>query len=162
MATESVPERRILVAVDGSPASLEALRVGARLAAMSGEKLVGVSLWQPFRHGVLPPNSRHPEEAAEQLVATSATEAFRGGVAPKIEIVAFQADPADGLVALSRDATMIVVGSRGHSGLSGLLLGSVSNAVAARAECPVLVVHAPTPAPRTSDLTTDQRIVVTL
>ncbi|MET3803286.1 nucleotide-binding universal stress UspA family protein [Nakamurella sp. UYEF19] len=164
MGTGSIVDHRVLVAVDGSPASLEALRVGARMAGLFGDRLVGVSVWQSFRHGILPSDSRHPEQAAEQLVTTSAIEAFRDGVVPPIEIEAVEGDPADNLIALSHFASLIVVGSRGHSGLSGLLLGSVSSAVAAHAACPVLVVHAPvsTPAAPVSELTVDQRIVVTL
>ncbi|QNK80238.1 universal stress protein [Nakamurella sp. PAMC28650] len=168
MSTDAPNTRRVLVAVDGSPASLEALRVGHRMATLFGEQLVGVTAWQSFRHGVLPPTSTHPEETAERLVTTSVIEAFRGGVVPPIEIVAVEGDPAENLIALSRDATLLVVGSRGHSGLAGVLLGSVSNACAAHASCPVLVVHAPAAAAAvpaaglTADLTADQRIVVTL
>ncbi|MDQ2738771.1 MAG: universal stress protein, partial [Actinomycetota bacterium] len=131
MSTDSLDTRRVLVAVDGSPASLEALRAGHRMATLLGDRLVGVTAWQPFRHGVLPPSSTDPEKSAEQLVTRSAIAAFRGGVVPPFEVVAVEGDPADNLIALSRGASLLVIGSRGHSGISGVLLGSVSNACAA-------------------------------
>lgn len=143
MTTSSTTPGRVLVAVDGSAASLEALRAGYRMATLLADQLVGVSAWQPLRHGILPPTSTHPEQVAEQLVSRSVLEAFRGQTTPAIEIVAVEGDPAENLIALSRDASLLVVGSRGHSGLPGLLLGSVSSACAAHAACPVLVVHAP-------------------
>ena len=54
--------------------------------------------------------------------------------------------PAEVLVAAAQGADLLVVGSRGHVALPGRLLGSVSEHVAARASCPVVVVrHVPDP-----------------
>lgn len=162
MTIGSTNAQRVLVAVDGSAASLEALRVGHRMAQLLGDRLVAVTAWQPFRHGVLPPTSTHPQEFAENLVTRSVMEAFRGQMVPKIDIITVEGDPADNLITLSRSASLLVVGSRGHSGLPAVLLGSVSNACAAHAGCPVLVVHA---APLAADepaspVAADQRLVV--
>ena len=60
----------------------------------------------------------------------------------EIELQAIQGAPAGVLVAASRDADLLVVGSRGHGGFVGLLLGSVSQQCAHHAECPVVIVHA--------------------
>jgi nucleotide-binding universal stress UspA family protein len=54
--------------------------------------------------------------------------------------------PARTLIEESRNAFMLVLGSRGHGGFAGLLLGSVSTACAQHAHCPVLIMHGPTPA----------------
>jgi nucleotide-binding universal stress UspA family protein len=135
---------QILVAVDGSPASLEALRHGQRMAMLTGSEVVAVAAWRPFRHLVLPPTSGHPRDAAQELVEKSIVEAFRGMPTPNIRVVTVEGDPATALVELSAQADLLVVGSRGHSGMAGVLLGSVSAACAAQAACPVLVVHAPT------------------
>ena len=134
---------QVLVAVDGSPASLEALRQGNRMAELLGHELVAVTAWLPFRHGVLPPPSIHPQETAEQLVADSVLAAFRGRLEPTVRILSVEGDPANSLVHLSRDADLLVMGSRGYSGVRGALLGSVSARCAAHAHCAVLVVHAP-------------------
>ena len=60
-----------------------------------------------------------------------------------IDILTVNGDPADTLIKLGADAAVLVVGSRGHSGVFGAMLGSVSGRIAAHAECPVLVVHDP-------------------
>lgn len=55
--------------------------------------------------------------------------------------------PAHELIEASRGAQMLIVGSRGHGGFTGLLLGSVSSSCAAHAHCPVLIIHGDTPPP---------------
>lgn len=167
-ASTRFPHGQVLVAVDGSPASIEALRFGRSMAVLMGARLTAVTAWQPLRHGMLPPTSTHPYQAAEQLVVLSVLAAFNGEAAPDYETVAVEGDPVDGLVRLSRDADLLVVGSRGHSGLVGALLGSVSGACAAHAHCPVTVVHAPSPEAVEAnpsgrvDVAADERMVVTL
>ena len=47
----------------------------------------------------------------------------------------------------SKGATMLIVGSRGHGGFSGMLLGSVSANCAEHATCPMLVIHGDRPTP---------------
>lgn len=163
-ASTTAHRGQVLVAVDGSPASIQALRHGSSMAGFLGARLTAVTVWQPLRHGILPPTSTHPFQVAEQLVARSVLAAFHGQVVPDYEIVAIEGDPVDGLVRLSRDADLLVVGSRGHSGLAGALLGSVSAACAAHAHCPVTVVHAPAAEsadPGRDAVAADERIVVT-
>ena len=133
----------VLVAVDGSPASLEALRHGYRMAELLGDELVAVNTWQPFRRLVLPPTSPHPRDGAEKLLQDSVSAAFRGQRSPDVRFVTAEGDAAECLIRMSAGADLLVVGSRGHSGVVGALLGSVSSVCAAHAHCSVLVVHAP-------------------
>lgn len=163
-ASTSTRPGQVLVAVDGSPAAIEALRYGRKMAAMMGARLTVVTAWQPLRHGILPPPSVHPYQAAEQLVAHCVQVAFRGETVPDHDTVAIEGDPVDGLVRLSREADLLVIGSRGHSGLAGAVLGSVSGACAAHAHCPVTVVRALGAAaarPGVDEVAAVERIVVT-
>lgn len=132
----------VLVAVDGSQSSLEAIRQAHRLAELLGASVVAVSAWHQ-QNGLFPPLSYHPDEDCRQLLANSLREAFYPGKPPAIETLAVNGDPAEVLIRLSGDAAMLVVGSRGHSGVVGTVLGSVSGRIAAHAACPVLVVHDP-------------------
>ena len=61
----------------------------------------------------------------------------------EIERRVVEGAPGAVLVDESRDADLLVVGSRGHGGFAGLLLGSVSQQCAHHAECPVVIVRAP-------------------
>lgn len=133
---------RVLVAVDGSPSSLEALRQGRRQARLLGTTVVAVAAWHQ-QNGIVPPMSYAPEADSREILHNSIREAFYPEVVGDIDILTVNGDPADALIQLSADAAVLVVGSRGHSGVLGAMLGSVSGRIAAHAHCPVLVVHDP-------------------
>ncbi len=78
------------------------------------------------------------------LVAQAAEVVTRAGVA--VETVATAGSPASVLVDQSRTAVMVVIGSRGHSSISSVILGSTVSHVASHAHCPVIVVQAQGPA----------------
>ncbi len=135
---------RIVVGVDGSPASVDALRWAGRQAALTGSKLDAVTTWEyPTQYG----NDYYGEtvdwaELGDSILATALTQAGIDPAVPCTRTVV-QGHPAAVLVTASEGAHLVVVGSRGHGGFAGALLGSVSIHVSAHAHCPVLVVRHP-------------------
>lgn len=128
----------VVVAVDGSPASLAALRQAARLGEALARPVAAVSVWA--NPAVVPPASDLAQDARLQL--RESVRLVFGDGPNDVDQIVVQGRPAAVLEELSAGAEMVVVGSRGHSGLAGTVLGSVSGHVAAHAHCPVLVVRA--------------------
>ncbi|MEV1128564.1 universal stress protein [Agromyces sp. NPDC049794] len=134
----------MIVGVDGSEPSISALRYAADLAPKLGLRVRALAVWNypSFMYGGFYPQlDWTPEEDAERVVAKVAEEVFGTETPEWFATRTRQGRPAEVLIDESNHAEMIVVGSRGHGGFAGLLLGSVSGAVAEHAKCPVLVVH---------------------
>ncbi|PJI95078.1 nucleotide-binding universal stress UspA family protein [Luteimicrobium subarcticum] len=145
--------RRVVVGVDGSTASVAALREGARVVAHAGGVLEAVVCWQltttarpPEGHGWVPPVDDFADWARTRLEATIARAADEGpGLAVPADDVVREvrhARPAAGLAEVCRGADRVVVGDRGTGGLERLVLGSVSRQLLEAAPCPVTVVRA--------------------
>lgn len=131
---------RIVVGVDGSAGAYLAMEWAAGEARRRGAILELVTAWNyPFgRHGKLVETIK---EEAEMILAESEKEAFEVDGAIPIEHRLVEAPAARGLLESSADADLLVVGSRGRGGFAGLLLGSVSQACAGHAACPVVVIR---------------------
>ncbi|MEJ8278164.1 universal stress protein [Pseudonocardia spirodelae] len=137
----------IVVGIDGSISGRAALRWAAGEAARGGRRVRAVRVWDPAPLFAPPApvfevraTVRAEEQAGleDDLVATPLTE----GVTVEGELL--EGDVVDTLVAVSRDAAMLVVGSHGrHRVLGRVVLGSVSTACTRRAACPVVVVTPP-------------------
>jgi nucleotide-binding universal stress UspA family protein len=138
---------KIVVGVDGSPASDEALRWAMTEARQWDATVVAVHAWDvPYTAYATPVavDERCIEGAARQVL----TEALaRTVVAPAFALDErlVRGAPENVLAAAAADADMLVVGSTHHGALGRLLLGSVSRAVSDRVACPVVVVHASVP-----------------
>lgn len=89
----------------------------------------------------------HPDVDARKVLDDALDEALGADRLADIDVVVAEGNARDVLIAASAHAQLLVVGSRGHGGFAGLLLGSVSTACAEHARCPVLVVHAEQPRP---------------
>ncbi|WP_247829050.1 universal stress protein [Arthrobacter antioxidans] len=134
--------RAVVVGVDGSPSSVTALQLAARLIPLAGDVIHAVTSWQyPPPFGAYGPVDVNHEELAGKVLDQALNEAFPGGTPLGLKRGLIQGSPAEVLLEESTHASMVVVGSRGHGGFAGLLLGSVSTAVTERAKCPVLVSH---------------------
>ena len=139
--------KTIVVGVDGSAGSRKALRWAAAEAADHGADLVVVNVWE---HTLLPPAgsvsvSEHYVPDPSQRTADELLQVIKEelGDQPPILVQPHvkQGRPAKVLIDESAEAELLVVGERGHGGFAGLVLGSVSQHVAAYAKCPVTVVH---------------------
>ncbi|MDQ0735087.1 universal stress protein [Arthrobacter agilis] len=147
MDAPSTPRRRVIVVgVDGSPSSIAALQLAVNLMPLAGDTIHALAVWQhPIAFGRYSPPVEHDYEGlAREALDQAVTEAFPPGAprqAADIERRVVRGLAVEVLIQESRHAAMVVVGSRGHGGFAGLLLGSVSSALAERAQCPVLVAH---------------------
>jgi nucleotide-binding universal stress UspA family protein len=129
----------VVVGVDGSECSLEALRWGARQAELTGAELQAVMAWSlPEIYGYTP---RDLEGEARKALEHALEQAL--GKQPRVHVVAkvVEGHAAEALIDASRDAQLLVVGSHGHGGFAGMLLGSISLRCVSHAECPVVVVR---------------------
>lgn len=145
MSIAGAPIARIVVGVDGSEPSLEALRQAQRLATPLGAKVQAIACWEypQVYSGYVMMGIEGFEEGAKKILDDAMVQAFGAEMPANVTSTLVRGHPREALIDASRDADMIVVGRRGHGGFGGLLLGSVSSAIVAHAHCPVLVVHTP-------------------
>jgi nucleotide-binding universal stress UspA family protein len=143
--TEARDVRTIVVGVDGSDASVEALRQAQSLAVPLSATVVALASWDfpPVYDGYVAMGINDFDVRAGEILQEAVGKAFGAEKPANVETRLVQGHPRHTLLEASRDADMIVVGRRGHGGFGGLLLGSVSSALVAHAHCPVLVVHTP-------------------
>jgi len=144
---QSMQSRTVVVGVDGSESALEAVRWAAREAVRRRAtlRLVNACDW-PRGTLVGDPGLGHRYhsvlvDAARSQVAAAATvarEAAADVVAEEQVVIGF---PIPVLRSEARRAELVVLGSRGLGGVTGLLVGSVAVALAAHADCPVVVVR---------------------
>ena len=134
----------VVVGVDGSACSCEALRWGAAQATMTGRALRAVMTWDlPQTYG-LPavwPEDLSFEDDARRLLGQCVERTLGAPGSADVVQVVLQGHPALALVAESQVASLVVVGSRGHGEFAGMLLGSVSEYLTTHATCPVVVIR---------------------
>ena len=140
-------ENDVVVAVDGSAASDNAVRWAANTAVKRDVPLrLASSYTMPqflYAEGMVPPQELYDDLQRETLRKIEDARAIALSVGPELKIghVVAEGSPIDMLLDMSREYGMIVMGSRGLGGLSGMVLGSVSGAVVSHASCPVVVVR---------------------
>jgi nucleotide-binding universal stress UspA family protein len=144
----------IVVGLDGSQGSRAALEWALAEARLRKATVRAVHAWQIPAVGTaeapwallgstdyleLDPDDL--KKAAGDALEQELAAANPGDVVVERRLV--DAAPADALIDASKDAELVVVGTRGHGALASLVLGSVSHAVAQRATCPVVTVRPP-------------------
>jgi nucleotide-binding universal stress UspA family protein len=148
----------VVVGVDGSGHSQDALRLAVRMAAERGRpvRVVHVYSWPlvdlppvsvpaaPWPVGAPPVSAEAGQrlrEHAERVVVQA--QVYARGCDPRVDVSAdaVTGNPAQVLIDRSRDAALVVLGSRGLGGFTGLLLGSVAVQVTAHAAGPVVVAR---------------------
>jgi nucleotide-binding universal stress UspA family protein len=139
--------KTVLVGVDGSASSHKALAWAAAEAADHRADLVVVNVWE---HTVPPPTGSvsvseryvpDPSQRTAENLLQEIKEVLGEDPPVLVQPRVKQGVPAKVLIEQSADADLLVVGTRGHGGFRGLVLGSVSQHVAAYARCPVTVVR---------------------
>lgn len=139
---------RIVVGVDGSDCAALALRWAGEEARLRGAELHVVYAWHiaglprpaTAEPGVAPPLADYERQAGEVLDETvTAVLGADHGLTLRPQVHHGRA--AEGLLAAAEGADLLVVGSRGRGGFTGLLLGSVSAQCVQFAPCPVVVVR---------------------
>ncbi len=138
----------VVVGVDGSSESATAMAWAARYAKAMGATIRAVMAWHypaavgPAPVGVAPPSVRAEVEQAKQAELERAVAEAFGDSGLQVESKIVYGHAAQVLIDESQDADLLVVGSRGYGGFSGMLLGSVSTHCVTHAACPVTVVRA--------------------
>jgi len=145
----SAPSGPVVFAYDGSELAKMAIAESAGVLNHGRAALV-LTVWQPFNVGFISPRELHIDAAAADEVTAAAEETAAEG-ARLTEAAGFaaqgmavEAAPTwNGIVAAAdkHNASLIVLGSHGRTGLASVLIGSVAEAVAAHSRRSVLIVH---------------------
>jgi nucleotide-binding universal stress UspA family protein len=137
--------KRIVVGVDGSPASSAALGWAVREAELTGDTVLAVIAWQyPIAAGWAPvamDDGIDLEAIAEKTLAQAIDEVAKPGSAVTIERRVVKGYAPSVLLDAAAGADLLVVGSRGHGTFAEALLGSVSQHCAHHAKCPVVIMR---------------------
>ena len=137
--TAQTTEPKIVVGVDGSPPSKDALRWADQYAKLTGATVHALIAWQlPEIYGYTP---RDFEADARETLEQAIDDALGPGAHHKLTLHVVEDHPAAALIAMCHDAQLLVVGSRGHGAFAEMLLGSVSQHCVQHACCPVVVVR---------------------
>jgi nucleotide-binding universal stress UspA family protein len=130
---------RIVVGFDGSDGAKRALIWAAEEARARGGRLRAVYAWSPGEFG----SDKEQVVIAKKRIDEGVVEVLGESPGFDVETISVRGHAAKVLVDNAGDAQMLVVGSRGHGGFSGLLLGSVGQHVSTHSGTPVVVIVRP-------------------
>ncbi|HUI04207.1 MAG TPA: universal stress protein [Acidimicrobiales bacterium] len=142
--TDQYASGTIVVGVDGSGHAEAALDWALGQGEVTGAQVVAVTCWEyPVNFGWVPPmpTDFRPDEDARTMLDQAVEKAQAEHPGVKVRRLVVEGTPASVLLDAAKGAELLVVGTRGHGGFAGLLLGSVSEHCVAHAPCPVVVVR---------------------
>jgi nucleotide-binding universal stress UspA family protein len=148
--SEEIPLKRILVPLDGSEFSFRAAKYAIKIAKMSKADLVCVHSVVNLPYSdyatagvVVKQYIDDSKKQAEKWYDEVKTMASKEGIKATSETILDVVSVADSIInyAERQNIDMIVIGTKGRTGLKRFILGSVANGVVAHAKCPVLVVR---------------------
>ncbi|TMR10137.1 universal stress protein [Nonomuraea turkmeniaca] len=135
------PRREVVAGVDGSPGGLRALDFALTEAELHGTRVRAVQAWAwPHPSGFEPADPNGEQNALRALQElVSEGRARHPGVEVVAEVV--HGHPVEVLKEAAARADLLVVGSRGHGQLTGMIMGSISMALLHHAPCPLAIVR---------------------
>lgn len=138
---ENSPAPRVVVGVDGSSSSFDALRWAVRYARLIGGQVDAVTAWD-MPHGWSAPavDADFDLESARDRQAREIRDALDEEAAASVRAHLVRGDTSDILFRAAEGAQVLVVGRRGRGGFARTVLGSISHRVAQHAPCPVVIV----------------------
>lgn len=141
---ESLAKMKIVVGVDGSDSSVEALRQAQLFAVPLAADVEALACWEyPNMYAnYVALGIGGFREHAQELLDGAVSKAFGTKRPSNVRTRLVEGLARTILIEASEDADLLVLGPRGHGGFAGLLLGSVTSACIAHAHCPVLVARA--------------------
>jgi nucleotide-binding universal stress UspA family protein len=140
----------VVVGLDGSPSSEAAAQVAFTEAAVRQDALVAVTAYPALDRAWVVPSSPVPGAAdGTETVERELAERLAGQLAAwrdkypgvRVRDMVVRGGAAGTLAQMSKRAGLVVVGSRGHGALHGMLLGSVGLQLLHHADCPVLIAR---------------------
>ena len=132
----------IVVGVDGSPASADALRWAARQAQLTGAELRAVSSWRWPNYITIKPPGIDLAADTERTLSEIVDQVLAGHPGLTVLQQVVEGPPGPALLAQAEGAELLVVGARGRAAFPGMLLGSVAEYCVRYGHCPVVVVRA--------------------
>lgn len=147
MADDGEMRQVVAVGIDGSAESIAALGWASRYAAATGAKVRAVHAWHyPAAFGV--PAGKAQEQVTGEVeqrmrdeLAQAVAQVYPDPVGAQVETAVRCGHPVEVLIDESKNADLLVVGHRGHSAITGMMVGSVSIHCVTSAVCPVVVVR---------------------
>jgi nucleotide-binding universal stress UspA family protein len=145
-ARENIPEHVIVCGIDGSPASQRALEWAVAESRFRGCRLRVVTAWEwDGVEGMVAPGSPAEARSQAEIVQRRALVAALEGVEdpPEVERRMVKGRASEALVTAALDAELLVLGSRGHTTVRDVFVGSTSQRAIRHAACPVVVLPDP-------------------